>query len=363
MGGATTGALEIVRGLQKRSEHESGLCVLGNMVPHPLLRQLEQPIIALGMPVHERRHTTRRWRALRKAIRDFEPDIVHSHLWPAARVASLASFTLPCRLLVHIRDTPPDFTRRSFRARAKHTLFRQILRQADARYISVSQAAKDYAVQFVGLDPNRIEVIMNGIDTSRFDSVRPLEIPAGRTKLILGCAGRLVRAKGHSTLIEAIRIVREQGADVQLKIAGSGGLTPDLRSLVAANGLEEAITFLGPVNNMPSFYEGIDVFVLPSLDSEGLPRVVMEAISCGRPFISTSAAGVEELVPYGLAGQIVRPGDASMLAEAIHKMATNRQELVNMGRFARETVSRQVDCHRVVNGVADCYARLLNISG
>jgi glycosyltransferase involved in cell wall biosynthesis len=159
-------------------------------------------------------------------------------------------------------------------------------------------------------------VIRNGIDTQRFV---PGDRGAARQALglpqqqpIIGCAARLVAEKGHSILLQALA---QLDGTIGLALAGAGAQESLLRVQVARLGLQQRVHFLGRVDDMPRFYQAIDVFCLPSF-AEGMPLSPLEAQACGRPAVVTDVGGAPEVVcPHS--GKIVPAGDATTLAQAL----------------------------------------------
>lgn len=169
----------------------------------------------------------------------------------------------------------------------------------------------------VQLGNKEITVIKNGIDvykylpgdqkTARSLLGLPLEVK------LVGVSGRLEDVKGHANLIEAIGKLPE---DIHLAIAGSGTLEQSLRALTKTSDLEHRIHFLGHLDDMPIFYQSLDLFCLPSLN-EGFPLSPLEAQACGIQAAVTNVGGAAEtLCPQ--TGIIIKPGDIEDIAKKLH---------------------------------------------
>lgn len=161
-----------------------------------------------------------------------------------------------------------------------------------------------------------IKVIRNGIDTQRFmpgnKAAARLQLGLAQDAFIVGSAGRLEKVKGHQYLIEAFDSVPE---NAQLAIAGDGSLRESLEKIATQLGLESRIHFLGRVDDMPSFYQAIDVFVLPSLQ-EGMPLSPLEAQACNVPVIVTNTGAASETV-CPESGLLVEAANSKALTQAI----------------------------------------------
>ena len=152
-----------------------------------------------------------------------------------------------------------------------------------------------------------------------------LSICAARKKLglplnknLLLSVGGLVDVKGHTYLVDAMRIVLKKRNDVILVIVGSGSLKERLQKKAKELGLNGKILFVGGKrhNEIPTWMNASDLFVLPSL-SEGFPTVIPEAMACGKPVVGTKVGGVPEIITNQEVGLLVNPKDPEKLALAI----------------------------------------------
>ena len=164
-----------------------------------------------------------------------------------------------------------------------------------------------------------VRVIKNGIDTYRFSPGNPitarhkLNLPEQTT--LIGCSGRLEKVKGHHILLEAVARLPE---DVHLVLAGNGSREIPLRQQAEVLGISERVHFLGQIDEMPTFYQAIDLFCLPSLN-EGFPLSPLEAQACGIPAVITDVGGARETLSPDI-GKLVGKGDPQQLAIALQEM-------------------------------------------
>ena len=165
-------------------------------------------------------------------------------------------------------------------------------------------------------DISALKIVRCGLELEDYRFEEPRE----RVERIY-CAARLAPEKGFEFLIEAIKIVVEQGFIVELHIIGDGPSRAILEHLAQTIGITEHVHFLGAVDESTKMRElyAADLFVLPSL-AEGLPSSITEAMAVGVPVVATNIAGISELVEHGRTGLLVRPSDPHALAEAIKKM-------------------------------------------
>lgn len=182
------------------------------------------------------------------------------------------------------------------------------------------------------ISSDKITVIHNGVDVNKFHL---REKSACRKKLGISTViptvtyvGRLSSEKNICTLINAIKIVLDKGKQIRLLIVGDGPLRNELANQVEELGIEENITFTGSVrhDDIALWISATDYFCLPSL-TEGCPNVVLEALSCGRPVIGSTAGAIPDLIVDSKNGFVFDPIDTKNLANLLLKsMDTNWNE-------------------------------------
>jgi glycosyltransferase involved in cell wall biosynthesis len=186
--------------------------------------------------------------------------------------------------------------------------------------VSLSEGVAEEFEHLFRLEPNSVVVIPNPVDT-RFVSERSRE-PLDESVSELGdvpillTAGRLEAQKNHGLLLRAFARVRDE-VEAQLLIAGTGRLQGELERLAVDLGIRSDVRFLGWVNNPFSLMKRATVFVLSS-NFEGLGNVILEALACGCPVISTDCPfGPADILAKSEAGILVPVGDERALANAL----------------------------------------------
>lgn len=234
---------------------------------------------------------------------------------------------------------------------------------------SVTACISDYCrSQLMRLLPpsewSRLAVVRMAVDTDRF-SPGPRasfagagEAESGSVPLTVVTVGRLVPEKGAPVLLQAISQLADAGTPVRLIVVGTGPLADELQAQSRALGVADLVEFRGPVGQqeLPDIYRNSDVFCLPSF-AEGLPVVLMEAMACGRPVVSTTIAAIPELVTDHVTGLLVLPGRPDLLAAALTELA-NRPELRQLlGDQARDAVLRDHDRQDNARRLLDLWGR------
>jgi glycosyltransferase involved in cell wall biosynthesis len=268
-----------------------------------------------------------------RAVIEFRPDILYASWaypdgWAAVELGRRAG--LPVVIKVHGSDVLMLDT---YSSRRRPTI--EALRRADA-VVTVSRHLAGRLVQ-LGIDPQRLSVVYNGIDNDLFrlgpaDEARE-RLCLNRREPIVLYVGNLVAVKGPDILIEAGARLSRDGIAFRFYLIGQGPLYLKLKQQISHYGLEEQVKLLGPkpLEQLPDWYRSADVFVLPS-HSEGMPNVLMEAAACGTPFIASRVGGISEIA-NGRLGRLVPPGDPAALAEAIKQALRGRDLAVRVAGF------------------------------
>jgi colanic acid/amylovoran biosynthesis glycosyltransferase len=191
--------------------------------------------------------------------------------------------------------------------------------------VCISEFHRDFFLQN-GARPDQLFVVYCGIDMAHFT---PRRRPRDRSRPYhILSSGRLVEKKGFADLIRACRIMKERGLDFRCTIAGSGPDEAALRAQVREEGLDDLVTLTGTAlkqEDIPEFMAAGDVYTLPCVwasdnDVDGLPQMLMEAMGCGLPAVSTRLVGIPDLVIDGKTGLLVEPRDPQALADALMRL-------------------------------------------
>lgn len=175
-----------------------------------------------------------------------------------------------------------------------------------------------------------------GVDTHHYSPFTLQQKTQKKRPFTVLCVGRLVPAKGQRILLDACQRLRKNGKDVQLVFVGTGPDEKYLRALASEQGLDDMVLFTGALNQeeVRQWYGKADLFALASF-AEGIPVVLMEAMACGVPCISTRITGIPELIRDGIDGLLVSPAQTEELADAIELLMTDddlRGQLAIAGR-------------------------------
>lgn len=235
-----------------------------------------------------------------------------------------------------------------------HLLRRAAATAADV-FVAVSEATAEVARELAECAPEKLRVVINGTDLSRFPAEEgararirdELGVPASARVLVT--VGRLVKEKNHALLLRAVGpLLRE---DRRLVIVGDGPLRDDVRARVRALPTGRFVHLTGGRSDVPAHLAAADAWILSS-DTEGLPIGLIEAWAAGLPVIATAVGGIPKAVEHERTGVLVPPGDEGALSEAaarvfdadpaLRPMAQRGRERA-LGAYSAEQMARRYD--------------------
>ena len=319
---------------------------------HEIMDKIGVPAIALDC--HTSRDYPRAVFRLAKLIRRLQCDLVHaSEAIPAAL----------CGLAVRFGPAVPCiFHRHHCESTGERAFFTAIASRYTQLTMAVSRATANTAIAENGLDDKAVKVAYNGISPLR--SVDREELKALRRSLsipddspVITLVARLRPVKGHSTLFQALPLLRERlGKTPHVLIVGSGPDEAKLRS--EATAIRDAVIhWVGHTDDVALWYHAAEVAAMPSY-SESFGLVAVEAMACRVPLVASAVEGLAEVVEDSSSGLLVPPRDPRALAEALARAVSDqalRERLIAGGwqRYSRfftldAMVSAWVDCYRLV---------------
>ncbi len=357
LGGAPRIVLDLLRVQRARGRYTPRLVVLRR-------RELDHPgydppgdTVYLGFSGRYR-NVPAAWacaRALRRLVIRSGAAIVNSHLWMADAVSAAAVAGTGARQLVYVVDLGAVYDRRRLRRRPARALTLRLLRRAGARFAAISADTREGFCRRAGWPPDGVRVIPNGIDPAPFAAApRPRPRAAGEG-WTAGAACRLIEGKGVQVLLDALHRLPPAARPAVCRVAGEGAHRPALERRARALGLEDVVAFTGTVSDMPGFLRACDVFAVPSLESEGLPGTILEAMASGCAVVASDCGGAREAVEDGVTGRMVPVADAGALAGALAGLAGDPARLAALGAAARRRVAERFTLERMADAFEAYY--------
>lgn len=297
---------------------------------------------------------------LARYLRAVRPIAMLAAIYHANVIALLARMLacVPMKVVVSVRSTISEDYRHAQGPAAKvsYSLVARLYPMADG-ICTVSRAASMDLVRFAGLPKDRVQTIYNPFDLPRIKKSAAESAPhpwlvVGQAPVVLAI-GRLTLQKDFPTLIRAFAQLRKTHY-ARLLILGEGELRPSLQSMVSEHGLTaDDVQLPGFVDNPFVWLARCRVFVLSSL-WEGLPGVLIEALACGAPVVSTDCpSGPNEILQDGRWGRLVPVGDVGALAQAVAMTLDSARDQLPNGklRAADFAQARAVDAYLNILGM------------
>lgn len=239
--------------------------------------------------------------------------------------------------------------------------------------VTVSEFNKRYMVENLpGVDPDKIRVNYNGIDLERFvrgwrwpskAAEGPVEPPS------VFALGRLIEKKGFIDLVRAIRRLRDEGLAIRCRIAGSGPEDERLQREIDRSNLQGLVELIGPINEqrVHELMHNSHCFALPCIQAkdgniDALPTVLLEALACGCPVVTTRLSGNPEIVEDRVSGILVDPGDEAGLARAIRELVLDRELAARFAIAGRHRAEERFDVRHNVAVMRDWLTQAASVA-
>ncbi|MCA8983047.1 MAG: glycosyltransferase [Planctomycetaceae bacterium] len=345
--GGAERALTRIAGRLERAEWDPTVICLGprgEMADE--LESLRIPVIALG--------ATSRWDArilfrLVAAFKRLRPAVVQTFLFHANLLGRLAA------RLAGVRCVVGGIRVAERRSKWYHRLDRwtEFLVR---RQVCVSEEVRRFSVETARLSADKLLVIPNGIEVTRFETATPLprqSLGCSDDDQLALCVGRLDPQKGMHALLDVAGRLRDTFPRLRWLLAGEGALRQTLQQRIREEHLEGVVRLLGRREDIPELMRTADLFVFPSL-WEGQPNVVLEAMAARLPIVTTAVEGVGGLLEAGVSAEIVPPGDVSALASSVASLLENEEM---RSQYAARAFVRVTACP-TWESVSDEYAKL-----
>lgn len=303
---------------------------------------------------------------LRNAMHEAGVDLLHAHQYTPFFYSAAArggSVMPPILFTEHGRHYP------DVRSTKRVWANRLLLRKFD-HITAVGEFIGQALIKNEGLPSDRISVIHNGIDATRFENARTrghsrpkhcllreqLKLAAD-TPIVLQVA-RFAEVKDHVTAVKAFAEVAQRNSTAVLLFAGDGPTRTRIEHLVCEHHLEDRVRFLGVRTDIPDLMAAADVFMLSSL-SEGVSVTLLEAMSSGLAIATTDVGGNSEVVIDGKTGLLSPRRDATGLAMSLRQLLDDQILRQQLGAAGRQRVIEHFSQSQMHHAYADCYAALL----
>jgi glycosyltransferase involved in cell wall biosynthesis len=300
-----------------------------------------------------------------KIIKNCDLVHIHGHVYMSSYLAAKLAKKYHKPLIVTQHNTFIDY--KSWLTILEHlndlVIGKPILKKAD-QILTVSKETKKYVLK-LGADKSKTSVMYNGVDIKcfRIGQKEESRIKLGLPKncKIIFSVRRLVYKNGLDTLIESIPLITQNYPEVMFVVAGKGPSRKVIEDHIKELGIESNIKLTGFVSDeeLPTYYNSADYFILPSASGEGLPLVLFEAMACGLPVIATTVGGTPEIIDHMKNGVLVPPRNPEKMAKALIRLLTAEHLGKVIGQQARRDVTCRFSWEENVKKLDDIYKKFL----
>lgn len=294
----------------------------------------------------------------RKIIKDFCPEIIHSHRYKENLISYLAAGRWTRGnarpLLVSTQHGMPeegDGRKPSIKSRIIRSMNYFLLSGGFDQCVAVSEDLKANMIQQLGLRRGKITTIRNGIAAPESAAA------TGRKEFVVGSCGRLFAVKNFALFVEIAAMIRSQLSDVRFVLAGDGPQREALSQLCRRHGLDGIFSMPGHVDDMACLYKGMDLFINTSFH-EGIPMSVLEALGHGVPVLAPRVGGFPEIIDHGKDGFLIDGYDPGLFAEKCVEILSDRKLLASMSSAARKKVETKFSSARMADDYFHLYKGL-----
>jgi glycosyltransferase involved in cell wall biosynthesis len=250
-------------------------------------------------------------------------------------------------------------------SRWRNVFVREVMRRSKA-VIAFSHAAKEQAVEDLGVQPSKVHVVYHGVERTfqpapvRMELLRQIGWSPGERILLF--LGHLESRKNPLFLLEVVAELLSLGRKVRLVFCGAGPLLKTLGQRIKALGLEAHISVRGPVPEelKADYYNLADIFLFPS-ELEGFGLALAEAMSCGKPAVAFDNSSISEVVEDRETGFLIPPGNREEFIRKTMFLLDNELLRIQMGSQARDRVDRLFRWERAARQTLDVYEQILSL--
>tara|TARA_B100001093_G_scaffold519470_1_gene608656 strand:+ start:1877 stop:3052 length:1176 start_codon:yes stop_codon:yes gene_type:complete len=310
---------------------------------------------------------------IRKIIKDFKPDIVHTHASKSGALGRLAAISLKVPLIFH---TFHGHVFHSYFGNLKTSFYiavERFLAKKSSAILAISETQRDELVNTYKIcNIDKVKVVPLGFNLEKFQENISLnrkkfrnEFHLSQDEIAIGIIGRLTAIKNHKFFFDAIYKCKSQMKNpIKVFVIGDG---EDFNFLVdylsqldltvsTPNNInhDALIHFTSWRSDMHCIYSGLDIVALTSLN-EGTPVTLIEAQAANKPVISSNVGGVKDIIKEGMTGLLSNVDDMDSFAKNLIKLINNNELRNKMGENGYENVSKEFDYKRLVNDVKSLY--------
>jgi glycosyltransferase involved in cell wall biosynthesis len=358
IGGAERNLLTVIGALDK-TRYNIKVCLLNPSVI--LERELKELSVSFSILEPNSKFSPFSIPKLIRLIRREKIDIAHTCLHASNTFGRIAAILARVPIIIaweqgEILDSVQP---------ARHYLMDRILARLSDTIVSCSQTCKDEIIRKEGIAANKIRVIYNCIDLSRFSSTKDpsgirRELGIGQDDILLGTVATLDdEKKGQGYAIMALPQIARNFPNAKLLLVGRDGSSKSRFMQIAESfNVKDRVIFTGFRQDIPDIINALDIYVCPSL-REGISLSLLEAMAFRKAIVSTNAYGNAEIVVNEQTGYLVVSKDQDSIARAVIDMLSDKEKMRSMGIEGYQRVKKYFSSDVVIKQIDDLYQELL----
>jgi len=291
-------------------------------------------------------------RLLRAELRRERYDVVFATSSRTIPTAAFACVGFDCKLVVY-RGTTRGLKRRD------PTSFLTVLHPRVDAVVTASEAVSEAVRKKLYKNRDRVVSIFKGHNVDWYSdqpaNLSEFNIPPGAIVAI--AVARFRPSKGLRYLLEATNLLADIDA-LHLLVVGSGADQEPYTSLINNSFMAERIHVTGRREDALSLIAAADVLVQPSVEGEGLPRSIIEALGFGKPVISTTVGGAREILEEGATGMLIPPADAAAIAQSVRTLANDPQKIEAMSQPCKDVLRTRLSHVRTADAYEQFFRKI-----
>ncbi|MGL5750073.1 MAG: glycosyltransferase [Paraclostridium sp.] len=302
---------------------------------------------------------------LNKIIKENNIKLVHAH----DNNASISGYITKLlyrgkfKLISHIHNCYPWL-----QGKNKNKIIDSIVRKRYDHNIACGKLVYDYYIENTDyIDSNNTTILSNAIDideirnTTKTKEALKSKYNIGLDKKIIGFIGRISEQKGIIPFIEEFKNHKEDFKDCKFLIIGSGDQDNEVKELIKKYELENYFILTGHEDNVYKFYPIIDIFFLPSL-YEGLPMVILEAMSFKKPIVSMDVGSINEVVKNEYNGYLINKNDYTEFINSLKTLKNSNQKIQSYGQNSFKTINENYNIVYYQKSITKVYDKVLSLN-